>query len=482
MSQKPTVRVTTDGRVRVQDGFMNVAAGLGVTGRDKSAGSSFVYMPMYHYELINTYRQSWLAQRLIDVIPDDATRNWRQWNAKTGDVTDIEKEEKRHRIKAKVNEAMRLARLTGGSALYLSVRGQEPSEPLDLDRVRKGDLLNVALFSRYSLDATGTVKDLEDPRFGEPAMFKLVGIDGNNGVEIHPSRLVLFNGPRVPLDVGSGWRWGDPLLQAIQQTILQTEAFPANVVSLLYEANVDILTIPRLMEMMNEPGGDERVVTYLKTVASIKGNNKMLVLDGGDPSDAVGDAGETKFDRKTISFGGIDGIWDRIMQVMAGAAGIPVTRLWGRSPGGLNATGESDLTNYYQEVAALQSNEIEEALEALDECIIRSAMGSKSDSIYFDWRSIYEESADTKVNRGKATAEIIKTLTETGLFPDETMQAIAKNAMVETGALPGMEAAIEEFGLEKDEDDEEALAAALASAVQPVKPPPPPRQPQGAQT
>ena len=31
---------------------------------------------------------------------------------------------------------------------------------------------------------------------------------------------------------------------------------------------------------------------------------------------------------------------------MAGAAEIPVTKLFGRAPAGMNATGESDLANY----------------------------------------------------------------------------------------------------------------------------------------
>ena len=42
------------------------------------------------------------------------------------------------------------------------------------------------------------------------------------------------------------------------------------------------------------------------------------------------------------------------LQVAAGAADIPVTRLLGQSPAGLSATGDSDTRNYYDMIAARQ--------------------------------------------------------------------------------------------------------------------------------
>lgn len=464
---KPRVRVTTDGRVRLDDGFMNVAANLGVPNRDKSANATFTYAPLHQWELLSTYRQSWLARKLIDIVPEDATRNWRQWNASPEEITAIEATEAAHRLREKLTDALRVARLTGGAALYISVRGQKPEEPLDLNRVRKGDLLNLALLNRYQLSCTQIEASLENPRFGLPAMFQFSGVGTGSMVNIHPTRLAIFEGPKVPDAALNSWAWGDPMLQSVMDTVKQAEAFPANVVSLLYEANVDILTIPDLMSMLAEEGGDLKVTTYLQTVARIKGNNGMLILDGGDSMDA-GTSGNTgtKFDRKAISFSGVAELWDRIMQVSAGAADIPMTRLWGRSPAGMNATGESDLINYYQNVNTRQTNEIEPACTLLDQVIIRSALGQPAGEIYYDWRPIYEESSESRVNRGKTTVEIIKALAETGLFPDEVLQAVAKSAMIETGALPGMESAIHELSEEADAlEDPELLAEADIAAL-----------------
>ena len=65
------------------------------------------------------------------------------------------------------------------------------------------------------------------------------------------------------------------------------------------------------------------------------------------------------------SFAGLGDIYESFMMDMAGAAEIPATKLFGRSPQGLNATGESDLRNYYEMIAQLQERSLRPALEKL---------------------------------------------------------------------------------------------------------------------
>lgn len=57
------------------------------------------------------------------------------------------------------------------------------------------------------------------------------------------------------------------------------------------------------------------------------------------------------FSTHQYTFSGLSDVYQQfIMPDISGAAGIPVTRLFGRSPAGLNATGESDLQNYYDKI------------------------------------------------------------------------------------------------------------------------------------
>ncbi|WP_223275759.1 anti-CBASS protein Acb1 family protein [Paenibacillus elgii] len=59
---------------------------------------------------------------------------------------------------------------------------------------------------------------------------------------------------------------------------------------------------------------------------------------------------DDNFATHRYSFGGLNDIYESFMLDIAGACRMPVTRLFGQAPAGMNATGESDMENYYETV------------------------------------------------------------------------------------------------------------------------------------
>jgi hypothetical protein len=74
---------------------------------------------------------------------------------------------------------------------------------------------------------------------------------------------------------------------------------------------------------------------------------------------------EDSMETHSYSFGGLSEIYEAFMMDMAGAAEIPATKLFGRSPQGMNSTGEADLRNYYDMIAQMQERMLRPALEKL---------------------------------------------------------------------------------------------------------------------
>lgn len=304
----------------------------------------------------------------------------------------------------------------------------------------------------------------ESAGFGQPGWYE---IHGSQQVKIHPSRLVILKGAVNPVGSQVTDQWGDSVLQPIFDAVSQADGTAANAASLVYEAKIDILRVPNLMEMLEQPGGDEKLSRYLTTLAMMKGNNGMLVLDGGGSVEGSEkrDVG-TEYDSKTTAFGGLSDLWDRFMQIVSGAADIPMTRLFGMSPKGMNATGDHDAQNYASRIKAMQELELAPAMAVLDECLIRSALGSRPADIFYDWRALNEPTDKERAEVGKMTADTIVALHGTSLWLPEVMAAAGANAMIETGALPGLEAAVDEYGLEVVEPDPIEEAAALPEEVE----------------
>lgn len=453
---KPRYRLRADGSVvHLGDGFANMVANIG-TARDKSAASTYLMSRRSDVELVAAYRTAWLPRKIVDIPAQDATRRWRSWNADKAQISAIEAEEARLGAQRIVRDALISARLLGGAAIYLGTGDTNVARPLDLGRIGIGGLRHLTIIARNKLRAGDIETDPESAEFNKPAWYEIAKQNGAS-VRIHPSRLAVLHGASVPVGaedhVGSEG-WGDSALQSVFDAIRGADGAAASAISLVFEANVDVLHIPRLMEMLREPGGDQSVARYLTMLAVTKGNNGMLVLDGGDTAETADKSGGTKYERKGATFAGVADVWDRAIQAAAGAADIPVTRLYGMSPAGMDATGESDMQNYAQRVATIQAMDITPALHMLDECLIRSALGARPKEIYYDWRSIWESTAKERAEVGVATASIVSSLATSQLFPVVTLQQAAANAMIETGALPGLEGAVDEFGLELEEPDD----------------------------
>ncbi|MFC4729102.1 anti-CBASS protein Acb1 family protein [Coralloluteibacterium thermophilus] len=431
---------------------MNLVANLG-TGRDKAAHSRYGEPTLTEEEAVNAYRSAWLPRKIVDIPAMDACRKWRSWNAESEQVSALEAEESRLGVRGKLLDAFIKARLFGGAALYIGTGDSDPSKPLNPERVRKGGVRHLNVLTRRVLQAGEIDRDPESPGYGLPASYKLSA--GAGMLDIHPSRLVILRGAELPdAELAPHLAgWGDSVLTAIYAEILRADSTSANIASLVFEAKIDVIKIPGFMSMMADPAYEKQVLDRLRLAAMAKGINGTLVLDK-----------EEEFEQKTSEFGSLRDVLLAFMQLVSGAADIPVTRLLGQSPGGLNASGESDIRNYYDRIQSIQELELEPAMEVLDECLIRSALGTRPPEVFYTWRSLWQTSEKERADIVKTTAESIKVIADTRLIPDEVLSKVAVNMLTESGGAPGLESQMAEWLAENpdgiDPDGEEARAAA----------------------
>jgi hypothetical protein len=108
----------------------------------------------------------------------------------------------------------------------------------------------------------------------------------------------------------------------------------------------------------------------------------------------------------SYNFAGLPEVYEAFMLDVAGAAEIPATKLFGRSPQGMNATGESDLRNYYEMIAGLQERLLRPALERLIPVMAISCWGFLPEQLDFVFNPLATETAGQ-------TAELAERLSST---------------------------------------------------------------------
>ena len=136
-------------------------------------------------------------------------------------------------------------------------------------------------------------------------------------VDIHPSRLVIATGEEVPDDRYSAYPgWGDSTLNATISAVRNLDATIANVVSLIFEAKIDVFGIKGFTEGLTSAGQEYETHALARAALTARGKgiNGAILMDAEDT-----------YDQKTASFATLPDIIDRFMQMVSAASGVPMT-------------------------------------------------------------------------------------------------------------------------------------------------------------
>lgn len=415
----------------MMDTLVNVVTGMG-TERDKSIATMFQFESMDQAQLDAAYRGDWIARKIVDIPADDATRQWRSWQADKSDIAAIENLERSLKIQRQVKQALLRGRLYGGGALVLGVDQGKAEDELRVDRIRKGDLKWIHVVNRYDLSIGPIEWNVDSPYYGQPQYYTRTAI-GQSSLKIHPSRVIRFLGNEI-LDLKLANGWGDSVLQVVADAVRAAGTVTNVTAQLVQESKNDIVKIPEMSERIKNADYEERLRKRFALANLMRSAYSILLIDK-----------EEEWNRLQANFAGLPDVLRMYMLIASGAADIPATRMLGQSPQGLSSTGESDIRNYYDRVSDEQRNEIQPAITPLDEILIRSALGARPDDIFYEWNSLWQLTDKEKMELEKNKADIYKIDVDSGLMDPVVLKKARENQLIESGLYPGLEGILEQY-------------------------------------
>ena len=372
------------------DGYSNAAAFLGEESPLFSSGTFLRSGLTSDTELLTAmYRESWIAKRIIDMPSEDMTRAWYSFVSAPPekDFRALRRLEARHSLRQELSNAVRWARLYGGSLALMVIRYEEEclDEPLDMELLLPDCFQGLLVLDRtQSIQPSAElVADLDDPDFGLPEYYT-VDLDAGTGerstVKIHHSRVLRFTGRELPhMEAVRENYWGASEMEHIWDELQKRSAASANIAQLLFQANITTLKMADCGETLDSGTAEQR--RALENAMAMENRFRTsfgLQLLSRDDS----------MENHPYSFAGLAEIYEQFMMDMAGASEIPATRLFGRSPQGMNATGESDLLNYCDMISSLQERMLRPALEKLLPVLAVSCWGEVPGDLDFVFEPI----------------------------------------------------------------------------------------------
>jgi phage-related protein (TIGR01555 family) len=363
------------------------------------------------------------AARAIEKLPDDAIAPGFDLLISGDDAKDTqEKIEQRWKdlgAVGTIRAALHYERAYGGGAIIIGADdGQDLRTPLNLDGVRSVDYLTV-LEPRECTPLWYYSNPLA-PNFRKPSIFQVSPIsrgveqDGQWGAEpfeIHESRLISFGGRVVNADSTTDG-WGDSALTLMYRVLRDFNGVWDAAATLTQDFSQSVFKIQGLAQILANDD-DQAFRRRLQALDLSRSIVRAMVIDG-----------EEEFERKATPLTGLPDLLDRFESRVAAAVGMPVTVLFGRSPAGLNATGESDLQIWYDTLGTYRDHKPIPALEKLTAALLAEA-GSTPDRWSIQGRPIKEASDKEIAETRQIHAETAKVLIEAGvLYPEEVAQSL----------------------------------------------------------
>ncbi|MEI7341218.1 DUF1073 domain-containing protein [Pectobacterium brasiliense] len=371
---KPRIRVSNDG-------LANMMTGMG-TERDRRTFNRFMFNMLQDFaELEAAYIDNWIARDIIDIPVDDSTREWREFAS--DDATAIREAEKLHNVQAVTQDAFKWAGVYGGAGV-LMITDQPFDKPLNVKKIKKGSLKRLLVLDRMFIN--GQAFNVTNP-LAENYMLPDYFVVNGGSQQIHYSHFVKAPGAPLPMRlrmINGGW--DDSRLRRCLEDVKDAVSAKGGVAALIQEANIDVINRENLANDLAAGDMDDVIAQRYNIFGMMKSLYRLALLDKTE-----------EFDRKQISFGGLGEILSVLMEWTAGAAGIPMTRLFGVQSKGLGDSGQGDMNNYYNTIRGGQESKYRPFLKRIDEVLIRSTLGAMPNGLDFEFAPL-SQPTDTELS------------------------------------------------------------------------------------
>lgn len=439
-------------RIRVQAGsqptytadtYQNVVARLGVGTANIHSGSTYGYNPISRNRMLLDfmYRGSWIVGKVVDVVAEDMTRAGVKITSTLDpkDIDAIHDGARNWGIWDQFADGIKWSRLYGGAILVILIDGQNPSTRLNLNTIREGQFRGLLPLDRWMIQPsfTETVKDL-GPDLGRPLFYDVTAnAPAFQGERIHHSRVIRLEGVKLPY-----WQsqteqfWGMSVVERLYDRLVAFDSTTTGAAQLVYKAYLRTYKVKGLREILGGPVAAQRgLMAQIDAIRAYQSAEGMTLMDAEDEMEAL-----------TYSFGGLSDILARFEEQIAGAADIPLVRMFGQSPAGFS-TGDADLRTYYDGINSQQNSRLRPGVKRIYELLCRSELGIKvPDGFGVEFEPLWQLSAKEK-------AEVAEIHTRT------VLAAEAQSTVSHATALKELKAQSEATGVWTNITDDEITEA-----------------------
>src|SRR5579871_907008 len=444
---------------RTHDSFQNVLAGLGIGTDNIMSGSGYGFNPISRVrtELEWVHRGSWLGGVAVDLVADDMTRAGitLKGDVKPEDIEKLDEAATTMHLWQQINEVIKWSRLYGGCIGFMMIDGQKPETPLNVERVGEDQFKGILPLDRWQVNPSleNLVTDF-GPDFGLPKYYT-VNSDASalRGMKVHYTRCLRLEGIRLPY-----WQrlqenlWGISVLERLWDRMVAFDSATTGAAQLVYKAFLRTYKIEGLREIMAVGGkAEQALIKQVQWMRLTQSNEGITLLDAKDDFAVAQHSAFSGLSDALVQFG----------QQLAGALQIPLVRLFGEAPAGLNSSGESDLRTYYDGIKQQQEARLRVPVTNIYRMLAQSIGVNLPEGTAIEFNPLWQLNDAERAEVAGAVTTAVVQAEEAGVISRGTALKELKQSSARTQIFTNIDdEEIEEADAELPPSVQEALGAA----------------------
>lgn len=414
------------------DTFQNFAARIGIGTDNMSSANSYGFNPISRVRTLIEwmYRGSWVCGVGVDCVADDMTREGIELftTLDPKQVEKINRTMRRMQIWQSLNQVAKWARLYGGALGVIIIDGQKLSDPLRIETVQNDQFRGLITLDRWMVtpDMTNSVVE-PGPDFGNPEFYTIDAQSPNMPLKrqrVHYSRCVRMEGVELPYwQKVSENMWGISVLERLYDRLTAFDSATQGTAQLVFKAYLRTMSVENLREIIASGGKALDALTKnVEMIRRYQSSEGMTLIDAKD-----------KVEYNSYTFSGLSDVLNGLGQQISGALQVPLTRLFGQSPGGLNSDGDSAMRTYEDNILRQQERYFRRPVDVILQLVARNAKIELPDGWEYEFKSLRQMTDEQQSKINSEDASSLVTVDGTGKLPSAVFLRELRQSGKKTG-------------------------------------------------
>lgn len=396
------------------------------------------------YGVLQQISQNGMIRACVETTADDMTRNWielrREGEAKVEKsdsqklleslgvkddkaeteaadmLTAIDAEMARLKLRQTFHDAAALVGYMGGCLVFIDTGETDPQrlrEPLHIGpasiELQKDRPLRFVPIDPVNVfpGLYNSLSPLREDYFKPRTWWVL-------GQEVHHTRLLRLVANEVPVLLKPSYNFlGMAQAQILWDYVMHFQNVRIASQRLLGKFSLTVMKTD-MANILTQQAGTSELDKRIALLVQHRSNDGVQVIDK-EAEDIV---------KLETPISGVTDVVRQSLEILAAMNRTPAVKLLGISPSGFNATGESDIRNYYDHILSQQEKVLRPALQTVLKILQIRLFGSVDESITFDFSALSEADNAAIANTQKTRADTMAVLIDRSIVSQEECRRV----------------------------------------------------------